>query len=54
MKFCVENNIREVWVLPQTSIFQMEETYGKQKVLSKKRQIVRLDPTHPTSHNYYD
>lgn len=54
MKNCVDNIIRETWILPQTSIFEMEEVFGKQKVASKKRPIVRLDPTHPTSHTYYD
>jgi len=45
---------KEIWVLPETSIFNMEESHGKQRFTTKKKKLVRLDPTDPTSYDAYD
>ena len=49
-----KNDIKDSIQLPEGSIFDMEEVYGKQKTNSRKRKLVRLDPTHPSSHTAYD
>lgn len=45
---------RDVWVMPETSIFDMPEVQGKQKINGKKRKIVRVDPTDPGSMDVYN
>ena len=46
-------DVKDIWILPEASIFTMEEVAGKQKAISKKRKIVRLNPTDPTSIDAY-
>lgn len=44
----------DIWIMPETSIFNLEEMKGKQRAITKKRNIVRIDPTDPESINAYD
>jgi len=44
---------RDVWMMPETSLFDQPEVQGKQKILGKKRKIVRVDPTDPGSMDVY-
>jgi len=48
------NDVKELWSLPETSIFQMEEVNGKVRFPTKKKKIVRINPTHPNSIEPYD
>ena len=47
-------DVKDIYILPDKSIFQMEPVVGKVKYPTKKRKIVRVDPTHPASHDAYD
>lgn len=44
---------KEVWVLPETSIFEMPETKGKVWYSTKKKKLVRIDPTEPGGNDAY-
>jgi len=47
------NDIKDVWILPDTSIFEQPEVKGKQKFFTKKRKIIRVDPTDAGSMDCY-
>mmetsp|Transcript_30173 Transcript_30173/g.27511 ORF Transcript_30173/g.27511 Transcript_30173/m.27511 type:complete len:159 (+) Transcript_30173:1686-2162(+) len=51
---CCKKTTRDLFIMPEQSIFEMEEVIGKQKGIPKKKKIVRLNPTHPSSHNAYE
>jgi len=48
------NDVKELWSLPETSIFQMKEVDPKQKFSTKKKKILRINPTHASSIEPYD
>lgn len=48
------NDVKEIWTLPETSIFQMVEVHGKQRFPTKKKKIFRINPTHHSSIEPYE
>ena len=46
--------VKEIWILSETPIFEMEEVKGKQRFPTKKKKIMRINPTHATSIEPYD
>jgi hypothetical protein len=48
------NDFKNKYTLPEKSIFELEAVTGKIKFPTKKRKIMRVNPTHPASHNPYD
>ncbi len=48
------NDVKEMWSLPETSIFQMKEVDPRQKFATKKKKMMRINPTHPSSIEPYD
>jgi len=48
------NDVKELWSLPEASIFTMEEVNGKVRFPTKKKKILRINPTHPNSIEPYD
>ena len=48
------NDTLDTWILPECTIFNMEEVKGKQRPIGKKRKIVRIDPTDVDSIDAYD
>ena len=46
-------DIKDIWIMPETTIFDMPEMKGRQRYTTKKKKLVRLDPTDPTSFDAY-
>jgi len=39
------NDVKDIWILPESPIYETPEMRGKQRFFTKKRKIVRVDPT---------
>jgi len=48
------NDVKELWSLPETSVYQMKEVDAKQKFSTKKKKILRINPTHANSIEPYE
>lgn len=46
-------DIKDIWVMPETSIYEMPETTGRVRYTTKKKKLVRVDPTEPNSADAY-
>lgn len=49
-----ENNVKELWAMPEGTIFDMQEVDPKVRFSTKKKKIMRINPTSPNSIEPYE